>query len=70
MWPRQESLPVLNGTFGRGTWIWSFGNSNTIPVRPESSGRALYYKAILCFRNRLPAAVLKYFSLEIASSSF
>jgi hypothetical protein len=57
------------GTFGRGTWIWSFGNSYTIPVRLASAGRALYYEVNCFLRNLLPAADLKYFSLLMASFS-
>ncbi len=46
------------------------GASETLILSPSerrSAGRALYYK-IHFFKNLLPAEVLKYFSLTIASS--
>jgi len=47
------------------------GASETLILSPSerrSAGRALYYEVNLFFKNLLPADVLKYFSLEIASS--
>lgn len=50
----------------------ALGNSCTIlpEVLMLTSGQALYYSEIFVLINFLPAADLKYFSLEIASFIF